>query len=601
MSGIFKQKNRIIKPGDNSLDIIRKTMFKLLPVQVLFAVLGYVNGLVSSYFATNFVGIDAMTAVGLYGPISMMITAISTMLAGGCAIICGKYLGMNRFDKIHDIFSMDLKLTTVIGLIITLIIALMGAFDLTGIFTHDPEARQALDIYMLGSAIGVVPIMLGSQLVQFLLIESMGRRTMYASITYIGFNVVFNFIFVKMMSMGALGLALSSSIAQWVFFAVELQYFLSKKARLRILGGSASGSEMLNIITVGFPGAAVLVFLTFRGLILNKLLDSYVGIEGISAFATANNLNNMFWAVEAGMLAVSRLLISVSIGEEDRKTLTDIMRVVMKYFLPLLTAIDIAVFALAVPFTWIFYKDPSQEVFTMTVWSIRILCLAMPLELIVAHFSCYEQVLGRNLYVNLLALLDGVVFVSGFAAILVGPMGINGVCFANILSEICCLLVVFLYAWICGRRMPRGLEDIIMIPDDFGVSEDERIDITVLTSEEAVEVSRKVQDFCTCRGIDDRRSYYAALALEEMTVNIVEHGFTKDDREHTIDIRVSHKDDRVILRIRDDCVPFDPEERSRIFDPDDPARNMGIRMIYRIMEGIEYRNSLGLNVLTIRI
>ena len=139
-SGAIQNQNGTIKPKDSGLDIIRKTMFRLLPIQVLFAAVGSVNGLVSSYFATNFVGIDAMTAVGLYNPFTLLIGAISTVLAGGCAIICGKYLGQNRLNKIQDILSMALLITTGLALVITLIIALMGAFDLTGMFTHDPEA-----------------------------------------------------------------------------------------------------------------------------------------------------------------------------------------------------------------------------------------------------------------------------------------------------------------------------------------------------------------------------------------------------------------------------------------------------------------------------
>ena len=57
----------------------------------------------------------------------------------------------------------------------------------------------------------------------------------------------------------------------------------------------------------------------------------------------------------------------------------------------------------------------------------------------------------------------------------------------------------------------------------------------------------------------------------------------------------------MILRIKDDCIPFDPKERSSVFNPDDPSKSMGIRMIYRIMEEIEYRNMFGLNVLTVKI
>ena len=75
----------------------------------------------------------------------------------------------------------------------------------------------------------------------------------------------------------------------------------------------------------------------------------------------------------------------------------------------------------------------------------------------------------------------------------------------------------------------------------------------------------------------------AGLFLEEMAGNVVEHGFTKDDKKHTVDIRVVHKNEDVILRIKDDCVPFDPGERQKM------------------AESVQYQNILGLNVLTIRI
>ena len=136
---------------------------------------------------------------------------------------------------------------------------------------------------------------------------------------------------------------------------------------------------------------------------------------------------------------------------------------------------------------------------------------------------------------------------------------------------------------------------------DIEMTDDEKIDITIRTEEEAVDVAQKIQKFCLDRGVDRKRSYYAALCMEEMAGNIVSHGFTKDEKDHTIDVRVVHKGDDVILRIKDNCVPFDPKQRSEVFNPDDPAKNMGIRMIYKMMDDIEYRYTLGLNVLTIRI
>jgi ABC-type tungstate transport system substrate-binding protein len=63
--------------------IITGLMFRLLPIQILLATTAQINGLVSGYFASNYIGINAMSAVGLYGPVNMLINALSVMLVGG--------------------------------------------------------------------------------------------------------------------------------------------------------------------------------------------------------------------------------------------------------------------------------------------------------------------------------------------------------------------------------------------------------------------------------------------------------------------------------------------------------------------------------------
>jgi anti-sigma regulatory factor (Ser/Thr protein kinase) len=145
------------------------------------------------------------------------------------------------------------------------------------------------------------------------------------------------------------------------------------------------------------------------------------------------------------------------------------------------------------------------------------------------------------------------------------------------------------------------MEELMVIPDDFGVSENERIDISVKNLDEVMAVSQQVIDFCASRGIDGRTGYFSGLFLEEMAANVVEHGFKKDNKSHTIDIRVVHKQDDIILRIKDDCIPFDPSERLKIFDPEDKMKNESIRMVYKGAKDIRYQNILGLNVLTICI
>ena len=584
-----------------NMKMVSKLLFRLLPVQILLAAVGAVNGIVSSFFASNYVGINAMSAVGLYSPLNMLISAISIILVGGSVILCGKYMGENRQDKMQEVFSLNLVLSALIALVFVALFLVMGLFDLTGLLTKDPVVRPLFDRYLLGQAIGVLPLMLGNSFAAFLSLENRGKRTIAASLIYIAVNILLNFLFVKLLHLEELGLALASSLGMWVFMGVQAQVYLSGKSHFRFSSKSIAWQESGGIFRIGVPGALSNVYQTARGLIVNHLIEAFVGSVGISAFAASDNLLRIFWAVPMGMLAVSRLLISVSIGEEDRQTLTDVMRVMFRRFVPLMCVISAALIACAVPLTRLFYRDPSEPVYMMTVWGLRILPLCMPLSIICMHFTCYAQASGKQGLVHILALLDGVVCVAGFTALLIRAIGMNSVYIANVLNGVVTTLVIIGYAWLKRRRLPRNMEQLMVIPEDFGAPESERMDLSLRSSEDVVSVAEQVQAFCTARGVDSRRAYLAGLSMEEMAGNIVDHGFTKDQKRHSVDVRVVHKDDDVILRIKDDCVPFDPGERQTIAAGDDITKNIGIRMVFKMAQDVQYQNILGLNVLTVRI
>ena len=584
-----------------NMKMVSKLLFRLLPVQILLAAVGAVNGIVSSFFASNYVGINAMSAVGLYSPLNMLISAISIILVGGSVILCGKYMGENRQDKMQEVFSLDLALSALTALVFVALFLVMGLFDLTGLLTKDPEVRPLFDRYLLGQAIGVLPLMLGNSFAAFLSLENKGKRTIAASLIYIAVNILLNFLFVQVLHLEELGLALASSLGMWVFMLVQAQVYLSGKSHFQFSSKSIAWRESGGIFRIGVPGALSNVYQTARGLIVNHLIEAFVGSVGISAFAASDNLLRIFWAVPMGMLAVSRLLISVSIGEEDRQTLTDVMRVMFRRFVPLMCAICAVLIACAVPLTRLFYRDPAEPVYMMTVWGLRILPLCMPLSIICMHFTCYAQASGKQGLVHILALLDGVVCVAGFTALLIRAIGMNSVYIANVLNGVVTTLVIIGYAWLKRRRLPRNMEQLMVIPEDFGAPESERMDLSLRSTEDVVSVAEQVQRFCLDRGVDPRRAYLAGLSMEEMAGNIVSHGFTKDKKRHSVDVRVVHKDDDVILRIKDDCVPFDPGERQTIAAGDDITKNIGIRMVFKMAQDVQYQNILGLNVLTVRI
>ena len=56
-----------------------------------------------------------------------------------------------------------------------------------------------------------------------------------------------------------------------------------------------------------------------------------------------------------------------------------------------------------------------------------------------------------------------------------------------------------------------------------------------------------------------------------------------------------------ILRFRDNCGAFDPTEWASLHGSDDPAANIGIRMVCGMAKEVRYLNTMDLNVMTLRM
>ena len=125
--------------------------------------------------------------------------------------------------------------------------------------------------------------------------------------------------------------------------------------------------------------------------------------------------------------------------------------------------------------------------------------------------------------------------------------------------------------------------------------------MTVESVEGAVEASLRAARFCRERGESEKNSNLIALCIEEMADNIIEHGFTKDKKKHDLDVRLLFKDDRRLIRLRDNCVNFDPIDYLKLHNSDDPTSHIGIRMVMKTVKSANYVNSLGLNNLTLEL
>lgn len=581
-------------------NMISSLFFKFLPIQVLIVAMGSINSIVDGIIAGQFIDSTTVGVVGLYFSMVNLLGAIGAVLLGGTSVLCGKYMGAADTEKTKNIFSLNITTTLGIGIVLTLI-SLFLSGPVAVILGATPELKGALILYIRGYAIGIIPLLLGQQLASFLQLEQQSKRTYIAIAAMIVSNVVSNIVFVVVFKLGIFGLALATSASNIVYFLILGQFYLTEKAQLKYSPHNIDWSVLFEVIKIGVPGAMLVFCLSMRGLAINRILLSYAGNDGLSAMAAFNMISGLLISYCLGAGAVVRMLASIFIGEENKNAIKTLFKIVFTRGLALTVGLAVLVVVISGPISRIFFPDAASNVYHLTKQLVIIYGLCIPMILACAVFSNYMQALQKNIFVNFVSVFDGF-FSMVIPSIILAPiLGAFGVWLANPIGIFFTALLTPIYRLITLRRWPKNEDEWLFLSDNFGVKDDEYISINIRNINDVVNTAERIQEFCEGRGISTKLSYYSALCLEETASNVVDHGFTKDNKKHMVDLLVICRDKNVQLRIKDDCVPFNPEERLEMISSDDPLKNIGIKIVHELADEIVYQNMIGLNVLTIKL
>jgi anti-sigma regulatory factor (Ser/Thr protein kinase) len=116
-------------------------------------------------------------------------------------------------------------------------------------------------------------------------------------------------------------------------------------------------------------------------------------------------------------------------------------------------------------------------------------------------------------------------------------------------------------------------------------------------------LNQALTEFGRRHGLPDKVMHDLNLALEEILTNIITYGYT-DSREHEIGVRLSAQLGEINVEIEDDGQPFNPLE-AREPDTTKPLEErtiggLGIHLVRKLMDGLEYKRQGDRNLLTMK-
>jgi anti-sigma regulatory factor (Ser/Thr protein kinase) len=153
-----------------------------------------------------------------------------------------------------------------------------------------------------------------------------------------------------------------------------------------------------------------------------------------------------------------------------------------------------------------------------------------------------------------------------------------------VVAEMLTVIVTTVVVKLTGKgqgmlRIPSGEEDVLDVSVGRNMAE-------------VSAIPRDIISFCEGK-LDPIRANQLAVAAEEMAANAVTYG---GEGLSSIDVMLSFQDDKVLLRLRDNGIPFDPTDYS--VDGDE-FEFSGIELVRGLADDITYLRVLDFNNTTL--
>ena len=584
--------------------MIRKLFRQMMVTQIVSSMTVTLCMLIDSIMIGRFLGVDAMAAYGFAQPVLLAFAAPGAMISAGVQVVCGKTMGSGDREGSNACFTVSVAMTLLIAALGLVLVPLFAGPLCTLLGAGKPGLGNPVHgltkQYLLGFILGVPAFLTAQIMVPYMQMSGSRTRLVTAVLFMTVSDVVFDLLNVLVFHGGTFGMGLASSLSYYVALAVGLGCFLRKDCLFRLSRKGLRRDTLRAILADGFPTVVNQLSLVLLVLLLNRILRGVGGNIAVAAYSVVSTVSNLCYAFSTGIASVTLMLAAIFTADEDRSALYTLVKTMRSCAVTVLAAVTALVLLCAGPIVTLFLAD-DPDALRLAAKGLRLFSLCLVPCALNTGFKFYYQGIGRVRLMEGISVLQNFALPALAAALLSRFLDTTGVWLAFLCGEAATLLLICLYVWRANGRVSLAAEDFALLPASFGAAAENCFECTVRSVQEAAEASARAVDFCRAHGQDETGSALIGLCIEETACNIVRHGFSRDGNEHSIDVRLVFRDGARLIRIRDNCVNFDPTHYLELHRRDDPVAHMGIRMVMSSVKEARYLNTFGLNNLTLRL
>lgn len=408
--------------------------------------------IVDTVIVGQFLGVDALAAVGAIGSLMFLVTGVMLGFANGFGISIAQAFGAKDSEKLRHYVAMSsiLSVAIVNGFMIFFLSANTSILRLLNI---QDEIFTLAKSYITIIYIGLPATMLYNILAAIARAMGDSKTPLYFLVVSSVLNIVLDILFVGYLDIGVAGAALATVIAQGVAGSICFIYVFRKYEEIHFTKKDAvMNLETCRILmSLGVPMALQYTIIAIGGLTVQSALNQ-LGTVYIAAISTSTKIENLLCQC---YMALGVALANFT-GQNYGARLLERVRKGVRYAcgmgLVMVVIIMIVTYFFASDFIVIFVSDPTQEMRDLVKQVFHIYLWFYPCHAILNLLCNAFQGVGKGI----VSMYSGVaeLLARFIAATVIFPyLGFVAVCLAGPMAWLFAFLLLVPYWWLHIRKL----------------------------------------------------------------------------------------------------------------------------------------------------
>lgn len=395
--------------------------------------------MVDGIFVSNIIGTEALSALTLIAPYFNVLTAIAAMFASGGSAVVMKKMGEGKKHEARQDFTMLLTVNFIIGIILTI-----GGFlfvdKLSGIFGASYIVTEYCNEYLFAYIFFIIAHLLFSNLQMYMIASGGSKLAMISSLFGGIFNVVFDYVLIKVFGLRMTGAAIASGLGMLIPCVIMMFSFVNKNRMLHFVIPRLRIKVLTKTATNGiseFSGNLVsgIVILLF-----NSSMLRYAGEARVAASTIIFYVFGFMSALYMGYMFGIAPLISYFYGERNTEKLRKLRSISLRFIVTvgIITLLS-SVFGSKILVE--IFTDPGMPAYELAVHGNSLFSVALLLVGINTFTSALFTALSNGLISAAISFGRTFVFLAGGIIILPLFWGIDGIWLSVPIAEGLTLLI----------------------------------------------------------------------------------------------------------------------------------------------------------------